>query len=78
MAVIIRRCCASGRSRRRALRRKEEESSERSLHFSASSGERLSAKQTVPETEMTAMLIRSATNSANPLSYRKNLQASWI
>ena len=54
--------------RRRALRRKEEESSERSLHLSASSGERLPEKQTVPETEMTAMLMSSATNSAKPLS----------
>lgn len=50
------------------MRRKEEESSERSLHLSASSGEMLSEKQTVPETEMTAMLMSSATNSAKPLS----------
>jgi hypothetical protein len=26
---------------------------------------------------MTAMLISSAMNSAKPLSYRKNLHASW-
>ena len=50
------------------MRRKEEESSERSLHLSASSGERLPEKQTAPETEMTAMLMSSATNSAKPLS----------
>lgn len=48
----------------------------RSLHLSASLAERLSAAQTVPETETTEMLISNATNSAKPLSRKKNLHAS--
>lgn len=59
------------------LRRKDEESNVRSLHFTASSGERLVALHTVPETEMIAMLTSRATKRAIPLSKRKNLQASW-
>ena len=58
------------------LRRKDEESKVISLHFAESSGERLLELQTVPETEMIQMLMRSATNIATPLSKRKNLQAS--
>jgi hypothetical protein len=50
------------------FRRNEELSRLRSLHLSASSAERFSPKQTVPETEMMAMLMSSATNSAKPLS----------
>jgi hypothetical protein len=58
------------------LRRKDEESKVMSLHFAESSGESLLELQTVPETETIQMLMRSATNSAMPLSKRKNLQAS--
>ena len=58
------------------LRRKDEESKVISLHFAESSGERLLELQTVPETEMIHMLMRSATNIATPLSKRKNLHAS--
>jgi hypothetical protein len=58
------------------LRRKDEESKVISLHFAESTDERLLELQTVPETEMIHMLIRSATNIATPLSRRKNLQAS--
>ena len=58
------------------LRRKDEESKVISLHFAESSGERLLELQTVPETEMIQMLMRSATNIATPLSKRKNLHAS--
>jgi len=58
------------------LRRKDEESKVISLHFAESSGERLLELQTVPETEMIHMLMRSATSIATPLSKRKNLHAS--
>jgi hypothetical protein len=61
---------------RNTLRRKDAESKVISLHFAESTGERLLELQTVPETEMIHMLIRSATNIAIPLSKRKNLQAS--
>jgi hypothetical protein len=60
------------------LRRKEEVSRLRLAHLSASSWERLAEEQAVPETETTAMFISSATNSANPLSYRKNLHPSYV
>lgn len=49
----------------------------KSSHLSASSAERLSAEQTDPETETTAMFISNATNSAKPLSRKKNLHASY-
>ena len=68
----------SGQHISQTLSRKEDESSVRSPHLAASSRDRLPALQTVPETEMIAMLTRRATNSAMPLSKRKNLQASFI
>lgn len=57
------------------LSKKDAELRVRSLHWSEFSLERLSAAQTVPETETTATLMRNATKRAKPLSKRKYLHA---
>lgn len=66
-----------GGGRGRTLSKKEAELRVRSLHVSESSGGRLRAAHTVPETETTATLMSSATDNAKPLSKRKYLQASY-
>lgn len=62
--------------KQKTLSKNDAELRVRLLHLSASSAERLSATQTVPETETTEMLISNATNSAKLLSRKKNLHAS--
>lgn len=58
------------------LRRKEAELSVILLHLSRLSFDIFDELQTEPVTEMTATLIRNATNKANPLSIKKYLHAS--
>jgi len=58
------------------LRRKDAELSVTSLHLFAFSNERLSAAQTVPETDTTAMFMSNANSNADALSQRKYLRPS--
>ena len=58
------------------LRRKEAEFRVMSSHLSRLSFDIFGELQTEPVTDMTAILIRNATNKANPLSIKKYLQAS--